>query len=105
MSNSILKQVACIAAYAGGFTFGAYGAAKAVEAIENKWPMKRNTIGVRRTHGIVFSVVNAETRGHVKATVTQNGQTKEFTGTPRQVRVALTEHGFEQYAPQVALAA
>lgn len=102
MSNSLLKQVACIAAYSAGFTAGAYGAVKVVEAIENKWPMRRNSIGIKRTNGIVFSVCAAETRGHVVATITKNGQKQEFTGTPRQVRVALAERGFDQYAAQVA---
>lgn len=102
MSNSLLKQIACIGAYAAGFTVGTYGAVKAVEAIEKKWPMRSNTIRIQRSSAIVFSVTAAETRGHVLATVTTNGHKQEFTGTPRQVRAQLTERGLEQYAAQVA---
>lgn len=102
MSNSLLKQIACIGAYAAGFTIGTYGAVKAVEAIENKWPMKRNSIRIQRSSAIQFTVVATEQRNHVMATVTQNGVKQEFTGTPRQVRAQLAEKGFDQYAAQVA---
>lgn len=100
--SGLLKQIASITAYAAGFTFGTYGALKAVDAIENKCPMKSCAIRITRSNAVTFSVSSAEQRGHVVASIKKNGQTQEFTGTPRQVRMQLVEHGFEQYAEQLA---
>jgi hypothetical protein len=40
----MLKQIACIAAYATGFAVGTYATCKAVKAIELRWPMKSNPL-------------------------------------------------------------
>lgn len=47
----ILKQIACIGAYAAGFAIGTYGACKAVKAIEKRFPMENNPLEVKITTG------------------------------------------------------
>jgi hypothetical protein len=49
---SIIKQIACIGAYAMGFAVGTYGACKVVKIIEKKFPMQNNPLEVEiRTSG------------------------------------------------------
>jgi membrane protein DedA with SNARE-associated domain len=85
----MLKQIACIAAYATGFAVGTYATCKAVKAIELRWPMKSNPlecdITLFKKHG-----------GKSTATFTfLDGSKFSFEGTKDEIEAKIKQYGFQ----------
>lgn len=98
MSNSVLKQIACIAAYSAGISVGMYASMKAVDAIEKKWPMKKKSMSVRvvgRVSALATVRLAHDTSLNVtKAVVTEpDGSTRVYEGGDEEVRQWLDRIG------------
>ena len=94
----MLKQIACIAAYATGFAVGTYAACKAVKAIELRYPMKGNPlecdIQLFKKRGTLLIVAGES--GKSTATFTfLDGSKFVFEGTKDEIEAKIKQYNFQ----------
>ncbi len=94
----MLKQIACIAAYATGFALGTYGACKAVKAIELRYPMKGNPFDndftLFKKRGTLSTLVG-EGNKSVTTFTFLDGSKYVFECAPDEVDAKIKHYGFQ----------
>jgi hypothetical protein len=98
--SSTLKQIACVGAYAAGFAVGTYGAYKAVNAIERRFPMENSPLTVGfESIGVRFRVKKNEATDHAIAALTSaDGGREIIEGTIAEVDSQLRARGLSSHA-------